>query len=165
MTVAVSPSISTAEGSTLTLPTDEPISKYTDFPRLALVRSIFPNSRFVHIRRDAHAVANSYAVEIETGRFGTWAQREWWSAQWPSAAREHWQATGETVLGFAAHNRNRLVSLIDDAVAGDAGVLGITYEALAEDPDAQKLGRAVFGLVFVGLLLTAGRHPIRGDSD
>lgn len=112
------------------------LSKYTDFPRLEMMRAIFPTARFVHIRRDAHAVANSYAVEIESGRFGTWAHREWWAAEWPDDARDHWRATGETVLGFAAHNRNRLVAMIDAAVAGDPGVLAVSYEDLAARPEA-----------------------------
>lgn len=112
------------------------LSKYTDFPRVELMRAIFPSARFVHIRRSPHAVANSYAVEIESGRFGTWDYREWWAAEWSASARDHWQANGETVLGFAAHNRNRLVSLIEAAVADDPLALHVTYEDLAADPPA-----------------------------
>ena len=112
------------------------LSKYTDFPRVELMRAIFPSARFVHIRRDAHAVANSYAVEIEAGRFGTWEYREWWAAQWPESARAHWHDTGETVLGFAAHNRNRLVQLIDGALAGDDTAITVDYERLTADPVA-----------------------------
>lgn len=112
------------------------LSKYTDFPRIDMMRRIFPDARFVHIRRDAHAVANSYAVEIESGRFGTWDYREWWAAEWPESARTHWRATGETVLGFAAHNRNRLVAMIDAEVADDSGVLTVSYEDLAAAPAA-----------------------------
>jgi len=110
------------------------LSKYTDFPRIDLMRAIFPAARFVHIRRDAHAVANSYAVEIETGRFGTWDYRDWWGAEWPQAALTHWKDSGETVLGFAAHNRNRIVDLIDNAIAGDSGVLEVDYEQLIHEP-------------------------------
>ncbi len=112
------------------------LSKYTDFPRIELMRAIFPSARFVHIRRDAHAVANSYAVEIESGRFGTWEHREWWAAEWPESARDHWRRNGETMLGFAAHNRNRLVAVIDRAVDDDPGIIDVTYEALAADPEA-----------------------------
>jgi hypothetical protein len=112
------------------------LSKYTDFPRIDLMRTIFPTARFVHIRRDPHAVANSYAVEIESGRFGTWDYRYWWSAEWTEEARAHWKTSGETVLGFAAHNRNRLVDMIDHAVGDDPGVLSVSYETLASDPVA-----------------------------
>jgi len=111
------------------------LSKYTDFPRIELLRSVFPDARFVHIRRDAHAVANSYAVEIESGRFGTWAHRDWWSAAWPAEAADHWRRHGSTELGFAAHNRNWLVGLIDDAIAASpSGTMTVTYEQLAHDP-------------------------------
>lgn len=110
------------------------LSKYTDFPRVDMMRAVFPAARFVHIRRDPHAVANSYAVEIESGRFGTWEYREWWAAEWPAAAREHWRTHGATVLGFAAHNRNRLVDLIEHAVADDPHTLTVAYEELAADP-------------------------------
>lgn len=113
------------------------LSKYTDFPRIDLMRSIFPDAKFVHIRRDPHAVANSYAVEIESGRFGTWDYRDWWAAEWPDHALDHWKSSGETVLGFAAHNRNRIVALIDAAVDGDHGVLGVDYHDLVNDPVAQ----------------------------
>ena len=116
------------------------LSKYTDFPRVELMRAIFPDARFVHILRDPHAVANSYAVEIGTGRFGTWDHREWWAAEWPEAARAHWRAHGETILGFAAHNRNRLVGLVEQAVAADPLSLTVSYEALAVAP-AATLGR------------------------
>lgn len=116
------------------------LSKYTDFPRVDLMRAIFPSARFVHIRRDAHAVANSYAVEIEAGRFGTWEYREWWAAQWPESARTHWRDTGETVLGFAAHNRNRLVDLIDTALADDDKSLTVDYEQLTADPVSTLAG-------------------------
>lgn len=110
------------------------LSKYTDFPRVDLMRAIFPDARFVHIRRDPHAVANSYAVEIESGRFGTWDYREWWAAEWPETARAHWRAHGETILGFAAHNRNRLVGLVDRAMTDDPRSLTVTYEELAAAP-------------------------------
>ncbi|MEM7141710.1 MAG: sulfotransferase [Actinomycetota bacterium] len=116
------------------------LSKYTDFPRVDLMRAIFPRARFVHIRRDAHAVANSYAVEIESGRFGTWAYRDWWSRGWSPDARDHWQASGATVLGFAAHNRNALVTMIDAATAADPNVHTVTYERLAADPVATLTG-------------------------
>ena len=112
----------------------ELLSKYTDFPRVELMRAIFPDARFVHIRRDPHAVANSYAVEIESGRFGTWDYRNWWAAEWPEPAREHWRANDETVLGFAAHNRNRLVALIEAAVADDPASITVSYEDLAAEP-------------------------------
>lgn len=118
------------------------VSKYTDFPRVDLIRSVFPGARFVHIRRDAAAVANSNAVEIEAGRFGTWRYRDWWSAEWAAGAAEHWRANGETMLGFAAHNRNRLVGLIDDAVRGDDGVMTVSYEDLTSDA-----GRTIRGIL------------------
>jgi hypothetical protein len=73
------------------------LSKYTDFPRLRLIRAVFPTARFIHIRRDPFAVAASYATEIESGRFGTWAQRDWWAAEWPEPAQAHWRDSGESV--------------------------------------------------------------------
>lgn len=111
------------------------LSKYTDFPRIDLMRSVYPDARFVHIRRDAHAVANSYAIEIESGRFGTWNHKDWWSLAWPADAHEHWEATGTSELGFAAHNRNSLVGLVDDAVAATAAATyTVSYEQLVRDP-------------------------------
>lgn len=112
------------------------LSKYTDFPRIELMRAIFPGARFVHITRDAHAVANSYAVEIESGRFGTWAYRDWWAEAWTKAAREHWLSSGETVLGFSAHNRNHLFGIIEQAAASDHAVHTVSYERLTADPFA-----------------------------
>ena len=113
---------------------DQLLSKYTDFPRVALMRSIFPKARFVHLHRDPFAVTNSYAREIESGRFGTWRYRDRWSAEWTEPARAHWNATGNTVLGFAAHNRNHFAGLVDAAIAGDDRCLSVTYEALTENP-------------------------------
>lgn len=110
------------------------LSKYTDFPRVDLMRRIFPQARFVHIERDPHAVTNSYAREMETGRFGTWRYRDWWSAEWTEGARHHWHTHGSTILGFAAHNRNRLIGLVRDAVDDDPFSMTISYESLMASP-------------------------------
>ncbi len=110
------------------------LSKYTDFPRVDLMRKIFPHARFVHIERDPYAVTNSYAREMETGRFGTWRYRDWWSAEWTDDARKHWSDSGSTVLGFAAHNRNRLIDLVRDAVREDPLSITITYASLMSAP-------------------------------
>ena len=112
------------------------LSKYTDFPRIELMRAIFPKARFVHIQRDGHAVANSYAREIESGRFGTWHHRYWWADAWPEAARDEWTASGETMLGFAAHNRNYLVEVINQSTVGDPEILTISYEDLTAQPES-----------------------------
>lgn len=110
------------------------LSKYTDFPRIDLMRRIFPQARFVHIERDPHAVTNSYAREMETGRFGTWRYRDWWSAEWTEEARHHWRTHGSTMLGFAAHNRNRLMGLLHTAVENDPFSMTISYESLMASP-------------------------------
>lgn len=110
------------------------LSKYTDFPRIELMRAVFPTARFIHIRRDAHAVSHSYAVKMESGRFGTWNYRHWWANAWSDPARDHWTSSGETILGFAAHNRNLFVELLDNATTGDPDVLDVTYEQLTDTP-------------------------------
>jgi len=56
------------------------------------------------------------------------------SAGWSGDARDHWKDSGETILGFAAHNRNWLFGQIAEASANDDGVLTISYEQLTEDP-------------------------------
>ena len=111
------------------------LSKYTDFPRIELMRAVFPEARFVHIHRDGHAVANSYATEIEGGRFGTWRDRFWWADAWPTEARSQWSANRETILGFAAHNRNHLMNVIAKATKADPGVLTVSYEDLIAVPE------------------------------
>ena len=98
------------------------LSKYTDFPRVDLMRRIFPQARFVHIERDPYAVTNSYAREMETGRFGTWRYRDWWSAEWSDALREA---------------RPELST--DDARVLVAGAIGLISTTAANDLDADRL--------------------------
>lgn len=67
--------------------TDVFLSKYTDFPRIKMLKEIFPDAKFIHIVRDGRAVANSYTQKIKSGDFNTSKEIENWISAWP----EKWQ--------------------------------------------------------------------------
>jgi hypothetical protein len=79
------------------------LSKYTDFPRMAYLSRIFPEARFIHIVRDGRAVAASYMSKIESGKFGTWNEREWWISGWPEDWRVRWQERFGDLASFVAY--------------------------------------------------------------
>lgn len=63
------------------------LSKYTDFPRIKMLKKIFPDAKFIHIVRDGRAVANSYTQKIKSGDFNTSKEIENWMSAWP----KEWQ--------------------------------------------------------------------------
>jgi hypothetical protein len=81
---------------------DRFLSKYTDFPRMKYLTQAFPDAIFVHIVRDGRAVAASYHNKIESGRFGTWKEREWWIKGWPPEWRNEWRLQFGSPLSFVA---------------------------------------------------------------
>jgi omega-hydroxy-beta-dihydromenaquinone-9 sulfotransferase len=111
------------------------ISKYTDFPRIAYIRTIFPDARFIHIVRDGRAVAYSYVRAIEGGSFGTWAERDWWMQAWPAAWREEWRTFGNP-LAFVAYQWKFFVGAIrEEAQRSGAPYLEVSYQSVVGDPD------------------------------
>lgn len=112
------------------------VHKLTGWPRVGLLRAVFPEARFVHVVRDGRAVANS------------WVKQPWWLGhegpgrwQWGDLSPEHdelWSAHGRTapvlagigwMLLLDAWHRQR-DRLPDDAWAE------VRFEDLVDSPHA-----------------------------
>jgi LPS sulfotransferase NodH len=76
------------------------LSKYTDFPRVKMLKEIFPNAKFIHIIRDGRAVANSYIKKIQSGDFNTSKEIENWVSAWPSKWKDDFIALKQNPIAF-----------------------------------------------------------------
>jgi hypothetical protein len=107
--------------------------KYTGFPRLAYLDEIFPDARFVHVRRDGRAVAASLcAVDWWAGE-GSWG----WGEMKPEHAAEY-EASGRHELILSSVYWKTLMNYLDEA-KGDVPadrLLDLRYDDLIRDPVA-----------------------------
>lgn len=76
------------------------LSKYTDFPRIQLIKKAFPKAKFIHIIRDGRAVANSYNQKIKSGEFKTSEEEANWIAAWPSNWVKDYESQKRSPLAF-----------------------------------------------------------------
>lgn len=107
--------------------------KYTGFPRLAYLDEIFPDARFVHVRRDGRAVASSLvAVDWWAGE-GSWG----WGEMRPEFAAEY-EASGKNPLILSSIYWKTLMDYLAEArrdVPADR-LLDLRYDTLIADPVA-----------------------------
>ena len=112
------------------------LSKYTDFPRITYLNEAFEDALFIHIIRDGRAVAASYLKEIESGRFGTWGEREWWIKGWPTAWQDEWVKEYKTPLSFVAFQWKFFISEIweDKKTISKSRYIEIYYKDIITNP-------------------------------
>jgi hypothetical protein len=110
------------------------LHKFTGWPRVGFLDTVFPESRYVHVVRDGRAVANS------------WLQMPWWRGhlgpdQWhfgplPEVYEEEWHASGDSFVVLAGLAWKLLLDAFDRArelVPADRW-LEVRYEDVAADP-------------------------------
>lgn len=110
------------------------IHKFTGWPRVGLLASVFPGARFVHVVRDGRAVANS------------WLQMPWWRGHlgpsgWhfgplDSAEAEEWEASGRSFVALAGIGWKKLMAAYEAAeglVPSDRW-LELRHEDVCADP-------------------------------
>ena len=76
------------------------LSKYTDFPRIQLIKRAFPDAKFVHIVRDGRAVANSYRNKVVSGNFNTAKEETNWVGSWPKEWQYIYSKMGKNPYAF-----------------------------------------------------------------
>ncbi len=88
------------------------LSKYTDFPRVKLIKEAFPDSKFIHLVRDGRAVANSYFKKISSGDFNTSKEEKNWVSAWPISWQEQYSKIENKLLAFTLFQWKFFVSEI-----------------------------------------------------
>ena len=79
------------------------LSKYTDFPRIQLMKKVFPNAKFIHLVRDGRAVANSYSQKILSGEFKTSKEEANWANAWKTTRKKSYYEKYKTPLSFTLY--------------------------------------------------------------
>lgn len=110
------------------------ITKYTGWSRIAFVRAIFPDARFIHIVRDGRAVANSLLSV------------DWWQG-WEGVYRWRWGVPSQEILDALARYDDSFLALAavqwkilirniceKSSALPDKDVLVIRYEDLVSAP-------------------------------
>lgn len=109
----------------------------TGWPRVGLLRSVYPQARFVHVVRDGRAVANS------------WLQMGWWDGYrgpdaWylgplSHADRQEWEEADRSFVVLAGLGWRILLDAIEEARAGvpEDQWLDVRLEDVMEDPRGQ----------------------------
>jgi hypothetical protein len=112
------------------------VHKFTGWPRVGFLESVFPDSRYVHIVRDGRAVASS------------WLQMPWWLGhkgpeQWhfgplPDAYAKEWEAADRSFVLLAGLAWKLLLDAFAEArtTVAPGQWLELRYEDVAAAPEA-----------------------------
>ncbi|GAA3643524.1 hypothetical protein GCM10022224_002420 [Nonomuraea antimicrobica] len=106
--------------------------KFTGWPRVGLLRAVFPEARFVHVVRDGRAVANS------------WLQMPWWRGHlgpsgWhfgplPEPYAQEWERSGRSHVLLAGLAWKLLMDAYEAAAPPQDRWLEVRYEDVVADP-------------------------------
>ena len=108
--------------------------KVTGWPRLGFFKELFPDAKFVHVKRDGRAVANSL---LNIGFWKGWRGPGQW--RWGDLTAEHraeWEAHERSYVALAAIQWKIHMGAVVDARAliDNTDVYELAYEDLCEDP-------------------------------
>lgn len=117
------------------------LSKYTDFARIKLIKLIWPNAKFIHLKRDGRAVASSYKEKIDKSDFHTWEEREYWIESWSEEDQHEFQSKySDSKLALVAFQWKNFLKNIEEESSelSSETYLEITYDQLTKDPETWK---------------------------
>lgn len=77
------------------------VGHYTGFPRVRLMRRVFPEARFIQMLRDPRSVAYHLVRRVEGGQHDLWDHREAWKARMPEGLRARLESLEDTPLNFS----------------------------------------------------------------
>lgn len=108
--------------------------KITGWPRIGFLSEIFPDAKFVHVKRDGRAVANS-SVNVEFWR--GWSGPDNWG--WGDLSPEYqaeWERHGRSFVALAGIQWKLFMDAVDHArtLVDPGSFLEITYEQMCADP-------------------------------
>ncbi len=76
------------------------VAEYSGFPRIQLLRSIFPKAKFIQVLRDPRSVAYQMVKRADGANLPLWKEREKWTSLMPEVLQERMKALPETPLNF-----------------------------------------------------------------
>ncbi|MFX0209142.1 MAG: sulfotransferase [Candidatus Hodarchaeota archaeon] len=118
----------------LTKRRDSFFTKITGWPRIAFLKQIFPDARFIHIVRDGRAVANSL---LDVDFWWGWRGPENWRlGSLPQDLDEEWKKYDRSFIALAGIHWKILVDAVQlcKAFLAEDEFIEIKYEDLCESP-------------------------------
>lgn len=112
------------------------VAEYTGFPRIRLMREIFPEARFLQVIRDPRSVAYHMVKKMDGANHHLWEHRAKWKALMPPALQQRLSELPDTPLNFCGV----LVRWYHDLYAEETGELPsedfceIAYSDLLSQP-------------------------------
>ena len=115
------------------------LSKYTDFPRIKMLKKIFPEAKFIHLVRDGRAVANSYTQKIKSGDFNTSKEIDNWMSAWPEEWQNKFKELDNNPIAFTLTQWKFFVSQIKSELEElpKEDYIEIKYSKLTSDQDSE----------------------------
>lgn len=77
------------------------VGHYTGFPRVRMMRRVFPEARFIQMLRDPRSVAYHLVRRVEGGQHDLWDHREAWKALMPETLQQRLSELEDTPLNFS----------------------------------------------------------------
>jgi hypothetical protein len=77
------------------------VGHYTGFPRVALLRKLFPDAKFIQMLRDPRSVAYHLVRRVEGGNHEKWNNRAAWKALMPENLQQRLESLEDTPLNFS----------------------------------------------------------------
>jgi hypothetical protein len=111
------------------------IVKYTGWPRIGLLKAMYPDAKFIHIVRDGRAVVNSV---LEAGYFDGWAgPASWARGELTQEQEQLWRDSGESFVVLAAMGWVNRMNAFKKASEGltEEEYLEIKYEDICKQPE------------------------------
>ncbi|MCH2059738.1 MAG: sulfotransferase [Verrucomicrobiales bacterium] len=108
--------------------------KITGWPRLGLLTSIFPEAKFIHIRRDGRSVANSF---MNVPWWWGWRGPENWRwGQLPAHYKAEWESHDRSYVALAGIQWKIYMDAFEAAgkLVPQSQLLDVSYEDLCKDP-------------------------------
>ncbi|MDF3130303.1 sulfotransferase [Kiritimatiellaeota bacterium B1221] len=76
------------------------VAEYNGFPRIRILKSVFPKAKFIQVLRDPRSVAYQMVKRAEGANLPLWKEREKWAALMPEVLQARLKNLPDTPLNF-----------------------------------------------------------------
>jgi omega-hydroxy-beta-dihydromenaquinone-9 sulfotransferase len=112
-------------------------SLYTHFPRVGMIKEIFPDAIFIHLVRDGRAVCESFCRQIPDRNYHEWKGKWSWPEKWPKDWGDLFINFDRDKFAYTAFiwmHYNRLMWRERDEMLSKNKYLEVSYEDLVSNP-------------------------------